>query len=228
MRNYDKIEGFIDYTKEEEWKKYIETYIIPLWEKAWILKEYFEEIRREFDGLPFSEVREEDKSLVLGGITPSIDEMYTRSSLSKFYAKFFGLRLKDIQSWILQSQTGEMLTEINIEVVETEFIRFLKEIFALLDHGLLRQQLVTDFREPESNYEVLKRDPNKVKEIIKNFYQDILNITLNYNYGTFFLCSVNQITYRYVKAAYPRIEEVLDLMMNEFGLIELKWNNPIK
>ena len=50
MRNYDEIEGFIDYTKEEEWKEYIKTYIIPLWEKTWILKEYFEELESEFEG----------------------------------------------------------------------------------------------------------------------------------------------------------------------------------
>jgi len=31
-----------------------------------------------------------------------------------------------------------------------------------------------------------------------------------------------------MKAAYPRIDEALDFLTNEFGLTELKWNNPIK
>jgi len=228
MRNYDNIEGFMDYAKEEEWKKYINTYVIRLWEHSWILKEYWEELKNEFDTLPFNEVREKEKPLLLGGIVQNRDEIYTRNSLAKIYAKFFGLRLKDIQSWILQAQTGEELTEINVEVVETEFIKLIKQIFDLLDYGLQHQQLVIDLKEPEFNYEELKEDPNKIKEIIKNFYQDLLNISLNYNYGTFFLCSINQVTYSYMKAAYPRIDDVLDFLMNEFGLIELRWNNPIK
>lgn len=228
MRSYDDLERFIDYTKEDEWTSYIDSYVIPLWGHSWILKGYWEELRNEFDTLPFDEVREEEKPLFLGGIVQNRDDIYTRNSLAKFYAKFFGMGLKDIQSWILQAQTGEMLTEINVEVVETEFIKFVKEIFDLLDYGLLHQQLVTGFKEPEVNYEELKKNPNKVKEIIKNFYQGVLNISLNYNYGTFFLCSINQATYRYMKAAYPRIDDVLEFLINEFGLTELKWNNPIK
>jgi len=31
-----------------------------------------------------------------------------------------------------------------------------------------------------------------------------------------------------MKAAYPRIDDCLEFLMNEFGLTELKWNNPIK
>lgn len=227
MQSYNELEGFIDYTKGDEWKGYIESYLIPLWEHSWILKEYWEELRDEFNALSFNEVREEEKPLLLGGIVQNREDIYTRNSLAKFYAKFFGLRLKDIQSWILQAQTGKMLTDINIEVAETDFIKFVKEIFALLDYGL-NQQTITNFKEPKLNYEELKRNPNKLKEIIKNLYQNLLNVTQNYNYGTFFLCSINQITYKYMKTAYPRIDEGIDFLMNRFGLVELKWNNPIK
>lgn len=228
MRNYDHIEGFIDYANKDEWKKYIENYVVPLWRDAWLLKEYFEEIRGEFDNLPFSEIIEEEKPLLLGGIVPNRDGIYTRNSLAKFYAKLLGLKLKDIQSWILQSKAGEALTEINVEVVETEFIKFVKNVFALLDYGLQYQTSITDFKEPELNYVELKKNPNRLKEIIKNFYQGILNIALNYNYGTFFLCSINQMTYKYMKEAYPRINNCLDFLMREFGLTEFNWNNPIK
>jgi len=40
MRSYDELEGFIDYTSEEEWRKYVKSFIVPLWENSWILKEY--------------------------------------------------------------------------------------------------------------------------------------------------------------------------------------------
>jgi len=226
MRSYDDIEGFINYTSEDEWKRYIESYVIPLWKYSWILNEYWEELRNEFDTLPFDVVKEEEKQLLLGGVVQR-GEMYTRNSLAKFYTKFLGMRLKDIRSWIFQQQIGEVLTEVSVEVVETEFIKFVKDIFNLLDYGLSYQQLITDFKEPELDYEELKKVPNKVKELVKNFYQSILNISLNYNYGTFFLCSINQITYRYMKAAYPRIDQILEFLRNKFGLIELDWNNPI-
>jgi len=227
MRTYDEIEGFIDYTDEEEWKAYIKNFVVPLWEFSWLLKEYFEELKGEFDNLPLNEVKEEDRPLLLGGIRPTSDEIYSRNSLAKFYLKFFGLKLKDLQSWILQQQYGEALTEIVVEVVETKFVKFVREVFNLLDYALQYQTLVSDFEEPEFDYEKLKRNPEKVKDLIKEFYQALLNITLNYNYGTFFLCSINQVTYRYMKAAYPRIDQILEFLQSEFGLVELDWNNPI-
>lgn len=228
METYDEIEGFINYVNEDEWRDYIRKFVIPLWEFSWLLKEYFEELKREFDGLPLSDVKNEDKPLLLGGIRPlSEGVIYSRNSLAKFYLKFFGLRLKDLQSWILQQQHGEVLTEITIEVVETEFIKLVKEIFNLLDYALQYQSLVSDFEKPQLNYEELKKNPEKIKELIKNWYQALLNMTLNYNYGTFFICSINQVTYKFMKAAYPRIDQALEFLQNKFGLIELDWNNPI-
>ncbi|RLI79956.1 hypothetical protein DRP04_08655 [Archaeoglobales archaeon] len=227
MKTYDEVEGFIDYTSKEEWKTYITNSVIPLWRTTWILKEYFEELKGEFDNLLLSEVKEEDRPLLLGGIRPSSDEIFSPNSLAKFYLRFFGLRLKDMQSWILQQQHGETLTEIIVEVAETEFIKLVREIFTLLDYALQYQTLVSDFEEPQLNYEELKRDPEKVKELIKEFYQALLNITLNHNYGTFFLCSINQVSYKTLKAAYPRIDQALEFLQTEFGLTELDWNNPI-
>ena len=227
MKTYDDIEGFIDYTDKEEWKRYVQYIIIPLWKLSWILKEYFEELKIEFDSLPFGEIKEKDKPLFLGGIKPLSEEIYSRNSLAKFYLKFFGLRLKDLQSWILQQQHGDILTEINAEVVETEFIKLVKDVFNLLDYALQYQTLVSNFEEPQFNYEEFKRNPEKVKKLIKEWYQALLNVSLNYNYGTFFICSINQVTYKYMKTAYPRIDQILEFLQDEFGLMELDWNNPI-
>ena len=161
MKTYDEVEGFIDYTNKEEWKSYVTNSVISLWRITWVIKEYFEEIKREFDNLPLSEVKKEDIPLLLGGIRPLSDEIYLRNSLAKFYLKFFGLRLKDIQSWILQQQHGETLTEITVEVTETEFIKLVREIFNLLDYALQYQTLVSDYKEPQLNYEEIKRNPRE-------------------------------------------------------------------
>jgi len=227
MKTYDEIEGFIDYASEDEWKNYIEKFVIPLWKFSWLLQEYFEKLKGEFDSLPLSEIKEEDKPLLLGGIRPLSEEIYSRNSLAKFYLKFFGLRLKDLQSWILQQQYGETLTEITVEVIKTEFVKLVKEIFNLLDYALQQQTLVSEFKEPQLNYEELKRNPKKVKGLIKEWYQALLNLTINHNYGTFFICSINQVTYKFMKSAYPRIDQILEFLQDEFGLIELDWNNPI-
>lgn len=226
MRNYDEIEGFIDYTDKEAWEKYIEN-LVTLWKNAYLLKEFFESIKQEFHKLPFSSVKDEEKPLLLGGIIPNKEEIYLRSSLAKFYSKFFGLRIKDIQSWIISKQE-EAPTEIEVEVVETDFIKFVKNIFSILDTALQHQQLVTNYIEPSLEYEILKGNPEKVKEIVKEFYQQLLAISVNYNYHTFFLWSINQVPRKFLKLAYSRIDEILEFLISEMGLTELKWSNPIK
>ncbi|MHA1721954.1 MAG: hypothetical protein ACTSXW_02650 [Candidatus Baldrarchaeia archaeon] len=40
------------------------------------------------------------------------------------------------------------LTEITVEVIETEFIKLVREIFNFLDYELQYQTLVSDFKEP--------------------------------------------------------------------------------
>jgi len=227
MRNYDEVGGFIDYTSKEEWKKYIMNSVLPLWRSAKIIIEYFEKLREEFDKLLLNEVKEEDKRLLLGGVDPSGTEVYSEKSLAKFYSKFFGLKLNDLQAWIWQQQYGEALAEVFVEVLETEFIKFVKEIFNTLNRGLEQQSIVQEYKEPQLNYEELKKNPEKVKELIKEFYQALLNISMNYNYGSFFLCSIKQITYKAMKTAYPRIDQALEFLQKEFGLEELRWNNPL-
>jgi len=228
IMSYDEVNGFVDYTNREEWKEYINSYVIPLWSSSWSLKEYWMSLKDEFNELSFENVGEGDRPLFLGGIRDD-ETIYTENSLAKFYNRFFGAGLKDARSWILQSKKGGMLTDIKVEVVESDFIKFVKEVFNLLNSALSHQRLVEcKESELELDYDELKKDPNKVRETIRDFYRGVLNISLNHNYGTFFLCSINQITYRYMKTAYPRIDDVLDFLMEEFGLTELEWNNPIK
>ena len=223
MSNYDSFEGFIDYTNKDEWKNYIRNYVIPLWEKANVLKEFYENLKNEFQSSQLNEVNKKDLPLLLGGVVPKGEEIYKKNSLAKFYNKFFGLKLSDIQSWMLGGELAGIQPKVIVE--ETSFVRFVNDIYKWTNIALSNQTLV-EFAERSINYIELKEDSNKLKELVKDFYQAVLNISVNYNYGTFFLWSIKQITYRFMKAAYPRIDQIKDFLENEFGLEPFKWNAP--
>lgn len=223
MSNYDQLEGFIDYTNNDEWKSYIKNHIIPLWRNALILKEFFEYLKSGFQGIPLRSVNEEDLPLLLGGVVPTREQVYKRNSLAKFYSKFFGLNLSDLQSWMLGG--GISGTEVKVIVEETTFTRLVNEVFKWLDRAIHYQTLVK-YEEPALAYDELKNNPQKLKELVKDFYQAALSISVNYNYHTFFLWSIKQIPYRFMKEAYPKIDQITDFLQNEFGLAQLRWKIP--
>lgn len=227
MRNYEDIDEFFDYTNKDEWIQYLKNDIYSLWQNSYILKEYFEVLKQDFNEVNFSDIKEEDKQLLLGGVITQREEIYTKNSLSKFYKNFFGLSIEDLSSWIAQESYQEKLIDIKIIIQETEFIEFLNQVFLRLDNCITLQNLVPIPNYPKLNYEELKNEPNKVKDLITNFIQSTLDISINYNYKTFFLCSINQITRRYLEKAYPNFSQILNLMQGEFGLTEFLWNNPI-
>ncbi|MGQ9507754.1 MAG: hypothetical protein ACUVTB_07885, partial [Candidatus Bathycorpusculaceae bacterium] len=169
------------------------------------------------------DVAEKDLPLLLGGVVPSREEVYRRNSLAKLYSKFFGLKLSDLQSWVLGGElTG---TQLKVIVEETAFIRFVNEIFKWSDRAV-RYQTLVEFSEPEVDHGELKGDPNKLKELISDFYQSTLNVSVNYNYHTFFLWSLKQIPYKFMKEAYPRIDQIINFLKTEFGLTPLRWKVP--
>lgn len=223
MVNYDQLEGFVNYTNKDEWRGYIKSHVLPLWRNALILKDFLENLKSEFQGVPLHGINEEDLSLLLGGIVPSREKVYKRNSLAKFYNKFFGLKLSDLQSWVLGG--GISGSEIKVIVEETAFTRFVDEVFKWLDRAV-RYQTLVEYEEPAIVYEQLKKDPLRLKELINDFYQATLGISINYNCHTFFLWSIKQIPHKFMREAYPRINQVMDFLQQEFGLTELKWNIP--
>ncbi len=225
MSNYDLLEGFIDYVDKKEWINYIENYVIPLWKNASILKEFFENLKSELQGASLFNIDEKDLPILLGGVIPSKEEVYKKNSLAKFYKDFFGLKISDLQAWMFGGQLIGRQPKVMVE--ETAFIRFVNDIFKWLDRAV-RYQTLVGLSEPKTDYKGLKEDPYKLKELIKDFYQGVLNISVNYNYYTFFLWSIKQIPYKFMKAAYPRIDQAMDFLKIEFGLTELKWKSPFR
>jgi len=223
MVNYDQAEGFVDYTSRDVWRDYVKSQVTPLWRDTLILKEFLENLTNEFQGLSLNNVGEEDLPLLLGGVVPSREEVYRRNSLAKLYSRFFGLKLSDLQSWVLGG--GVVGGEMKVVVEETSFTRFINELFKWLDRAV-RYQTLVEYKEPTVPYDELKKDPQKLKVLVSNFYQAALGISANYNYHTFFLWSTRQIPYKFMEAAYPRIDQMMGFLQREFGLAELKWNAP--
>ncbi len=223
VSNYDHVKGFIDYANKDEWETYIKNCVIPLWRNSFILKDFSENLKSEFQGIPLSSVNEENLPLLLGGIVPTREEVYKRNSLARFYSKLLGLKLSDLQSWVLGG--GFSGTEAKVVVEETPFTRFVSDVFKWIDRAVCYQTLV-EYEEPALAYEELKKNPQRLKERIKDFYQAVLVISVNHNYHTFFLWSLKQIPYRFIKEAYPRIDQIIDFLQNEFGLARLRWKIP--
>jgi hypothetical protein len=44
----------------------------------------------------------------LGGVVPAKEDIYKRNSLAKFYNRFFGLKISDLQSWLLGGEATKM------------------------------------------------------------------------------------------------------------------------
>lgn len=224
MQNYEDKDMFFDYTNKSEWIQYIKNNLIPLWEYSYLLKEFFKDIKAEFNGRNFSEITEEYRPLLLGGFVLS-DEKFRNNSLAKFYVNYFGLDMNR-NLWKMQEFLSEKVEEIKITVIETEFIQFVEEVLSILEDSLDSQQLVP-INVPELNYEELLKDPNKLKDLITSFYKNVLDVVINFNPKTFFLCSINQIPRHYIRKAYSDFPQIFDMMSDEFGLIELSWDNPI-
>jgi hypothetical protein len=51
------------------------------------------------------------------------------------------------------------------------------------------------------------KDPRNIVKLIKEFYDNTLKITVNYNQHTLFLWMIGKITRRYLETAYPEFKE---------------------
>lgn len=227
LYNMTGYEERINYIDRDSWKKYIEEEILPLWRIAYILDEFRIELKGKFKDCSLRDVPEEDRSILLGGVNPDPKEatVYTKNSLAKFYKDFFGVELDSLQSWGSYGQSFE--GKIRVKVADsTPFIDLVYNMHILCNKALKNQSFV-EFDEPEVDYESLKKDPNKLQELVNDFLKLAINVSVNCNYHTFFLWSIKQLPYGYMKEAYQQIDQVMDLL-EEFGLTEFNWENPFE
>jgi len=216
----------IDYSDKEEWKRFVEDYVIPLRDSVDALVGYWSYLKDEIDKVSFSEIETEKdenfKKILLGGVTESGE--YSEQSLALFYNTFFGVRLSNLQEYLISQKEG-VTSQVTGTVEESEFMKFVENIKektnAILESA--SQNGLTDAVDselPEADFEALLEDPEKVTELIEALYNKTLKITVNYNQYTLFLWTIRKITRRYLEAAYPglQVEEKFDALKSIVGL----------
>lgn len=203
----------MNYADRSEWAKFITDYIIPLRDSTLTLvdfRNYLKEERLTASNLTIEIEKDENlKTILLGGVKENGD--YSERSLALFYSKFFGARLSNLQEYLLY-QKEDVTSPVTVVVEENEFMKFVRSISektnAILDsayqNGLID---VVDSETLEIDFDALIIEPEKVAELIKDFYDKTLKITANYNQHTLFLWTIRKITRRYLEAAYPELKE---------------------
>ena len=214
-----------EYSDKNEWKKFISDYIIPLRDSADALVEYWNYLKEEIDSVPFNEIETEKdenfKRILLGGVNENGD--YSERSLAFFYSTFFGARLSNLQEYLI-SQKERVTSQVTGAVEESEFMKFVENIKEKTNAILksASQNVLTDAVDsetPEVDFEALLEAPEKVAELIKDFYNKTLEITVNYNQHTLFLWTIRKITRKYLETAYPELqEEKFDAFKSIVGL----------
>jgi len=203
----------IDYSDKGKWKKFVEDYIIPLRGSTDALVEYWNYLKEEIDCVPFNEIEnkkdENFKTILLGGVKENGD--YSERSLALFYHKFFGARLSNLQEYLISQREG-VTSQVTGAVEESEFMKFVKNISektkAIVEsasqNGLID---AIDLETSKIDFDEFIKEPEKVAELIKDFYNNALKITVNYNPYTLFLWTIRKITRRYLETAYPELRE---------------------
>ena len=203
----------IDYSDKSEWKKFVSDYIIPLGDSARALANYWNYLREEIDRVSFNEIETEKdknfKKILLGGVKEDGD--YSERSLALFYSKFFGVQLSNLQEYLISQREG-VTSQVTGAVEESEFMKFVRSISeetkVILESAY--QNGLTDAADSETSeidFVEFIKEPEKVAELIKGFYNIALRITVNYNQHTLFLWTIRKITRKYLEAAYQELSE---------------------
>ncbi len=203
----------IDYSDKEEWKKFVEDYIVPLREAANTLDEYWNYLREHIDKKPLEKIENNEalKIILLGGVDE--EGNYLDRSVAKFYNDFFGV------SFSVKVPTG-MVSSSPFHDFVTGIISKMKEV---IDSVKTERISVVDVNRSEINYDELLRNPENPEEVVRlieDFYNKCAKITPNYNKYTLFVLNIRTITERYFNTAFPWLLGKFDEVRELLGLTE--------
>jgi len=203
--SYDELVGF-DYTNENEWKEWIKEKFLPLHKQISIilkLREYLENVLRRNFKETFN--RESIKEILLGGVTKEGE--YTSNSLAKLYKDALGIFINP-KKWVAYCKAGLNPVEngIKCKFENTAFLTFVNEIKELIKEVAYKIGIEPQKIEDKEIEEIVN-SPEKLLEVIREFYKSIVSISANYDYHMFFILNTRCIPKFYIEKAYPKLKD---------------------
>jgi len=213
MSSYEQIEGF-EYWNKEAWKKFVNDYVLPLHTLSSKLLKLREEIISRTEGRKLSNLEDNLRKFLLGGINEEGD--YEDNSLALFIKNAFGIYVDPKQYIALEKGGINPLEYVKVGVsTETEFVKFLRNISSLSSQIVSKVGLETiEVKEVEE----LIKEPEKILEVLRELYEKVLQVTANYNYYTFFTVSTRNLPFFYLTKVYPKLKEKFDEIREFLGL----------
>jgi len=219
---YESISGF-RYWDVKAWKQYIQQNIAPLYSITTTLLEVRDEftpyIGNSLDVIANS--RRELLPFLAGGIK---DGDYSKYSLAKLTRLIHGLYVDPREFSSAVSSLGEEgLSEIVVKAEKKEnsvFLRLISGINRLSGHVLELTDIGSSEISIHSSDEIIKQ-PEKILDVLKEFYRFSISLSANHNYYTFFIVSTRGTHWRVLREGYHKLEENLDEIKEFLGLEEI-------
>ncbi len=193
-----------------DWQEYFEE-LSGLLGIAKGIEELWSELRR-FNGLEFEELDEDVRKYLIMGVD---DRGYVERSASKVYAVLLGFRVENIRDLVERMRTNSPL-KTKVVVEDTVFMKFLREVSKALETVIQRYSAVSG---KDIDVDVREVKLEDFVDAVVDFVNGIAAKLPNYDERSFFVWSLDQNTFRYLKAVYPGIDsEKGRELMRIFGM----------
>ena len=217
MKTYDEVVGF-DYTNAEEWRSFVKNQILPLHKSiSKIVK-----LRKSLEELLSNNISDlirnntNIKQILLGGVDENGD--YKPNSLARMYMEFLGVSI-NTKEWVsLSKQPGIDAAEyIKCNFADTSFLQFVKEIKEIIDRLLSLSEISEEEVKDEEIRDMLE-NPEKIVNELREIYTQLVSISANHSYYTFFTINTRCIPRYYIEQAYPKLKDKFEEVAEFLGL----------
>ena len=217
MKTYDEVVEF-DYTNAEEWQSFVKNQILPLHKsisKVVKLRKSLEELLSN-DLSDLIRNSTNIKQALLSGVDENGD--YKPSSLARIYKEFLGVSINTKEWTSLSKQPGIDAAEyIKCNVTNTPFLQFIKDVKEIVD-GLLSLVEIDEEEVKDDEIKDILENPEKIVNELKEIYTQVVGISANHSYYTFFTINTRGIPRYYIEQAYPKLEYKFEKVAEFLGL----------
>jgi len=198
---------------DDEWSKFIRDYILSIHIDAQKLLNFYSYLNK-FNNQPMDDVLKEwaeAKKALLGGIELNdkvySDIVYNERALATRYKYLLGFHtnIREYFSYIVQKLEPKNLCS-TINTITIEFIKLIHNFTSRIIDVAVRGGLI---KQPEVNASIddLIKKPESIVNLLYEFFNKCINITVSYNNYTTFAWSIRTITKRYLYSLYPELKD---------------------